>query len=201
MNTFCDRTGKTYPQDHLTPADCENLVSQFGRGITAVRNRALIMVMWRSGLRHAEALALKPKDVDLDNRKIRVLHGKGDKPRTVGMDSHTRAVLELWLSRREEKGIPRCKALFCSISKGMLGAEMDQAYVRRMIKKAADRAGIDKRVTPHGFRHAFATELLLEGVDIKAIQQALGHSTLMATDKYFSTLGDNLGINAVQNRG
>ena len=70
------------------------------RAPTGVRNRALIAVLWRSGLRISEALALELRDVDLEAGTVRVRHGKGDKSRTVGIDEQTSALLARWLDRR-----------------------------------------------------------------------------------------------------
>ena len=201
MITFFDRTGLKFPHDRLTPEDGERILATFSRrSISAVRNRALATVMYRSGLRHAEVLALKLKDIDLDKLTIRVLHGKGDKPRNVGMDTHTEAVLRLWLSKREDKGIPRDKPLFCTISKGNQGGSLNQEYVRQMISRAAKNAGLDKRVTPHTFRHACAADMYQETKDVLAIQQTLGHANLAATEKYLTTLSDNIGVEAIQSR-
>jgi site-specific recombinase XerD len=71
------------------------------RAPTGVRNRALIAVMWRSGLRVSEALSLELRDLDLDAGTLRVRHGKGDKSRTVGVDEQTSALLARWIDRRK----------------------------------------------------------------------------------------------------
>lgn len=191
-----DRSGKKYPHDHLTTADVEAILDTFSRVDTAIRNRALITVIWRSGLRHAEVLALVSKDIDLDKQTIRVLHGKGDKARTVGMDSRTRDALSLLMEVRKRRGLTNGGPLFCTWK----GAKLAQAYIRDMLAKKASKAGLEKRVTPHTLRHAFATSLHDEGVSMKAIQQSLGHSSLATTDVYLETLSGSLGVKAVQGR-
>jgi site-specific recombinase XerD len=75
---------------------------------TGIRNRALIAVLWRSGLRISEALALELRDVDLEAGSLRVRHGKGDKSRTVGIDEQTTALLARWLDRRRRLGPGVC---------------------------------------------------------------------------------------------
>src|SRR4051812_46875445 len=93
--------GLTYPAEVLTPEEVLRLIAACARrGPSGLRNRALIVVLWRGGLRIAEALALYPKDVDLTAGTITVLHGKGNKRRTVGIDPAALAIIERWLECR-----------------------------------------------------------------------------------------------------
>ena len=89
--------GKTYPPEPLTQREVLALLAACGRGASGIRNKALIVVLWRSGLRVAEALALEPKDINLETGQIAVLHGKGDRSRIVGMDPMACAIVEQWL--------------------------------------------------------------------------------------------------------
>ena len=151
--------------------------------VTGIRDRALITVMYRSGLRVGEALALRPKDVDLTIGSIAVLHGKGDRRRTVGIDPGAGPVILRWVVRRTELlappvGVP----LFCS----QKCRTMSRSMVREMLLRLARRTGIEKRVHPHGLRHTMAYELLMEGVPIPVIQRQLGHASLQTTDTYLS---------------
>jgi hypothetical protein len=86
------------------------------RAATGIRNRALIVVLYRGGLRLGEALALRPKDVELAAGTITILHGKGDRSRTVGLDPGAAAVLERWLERRRALGIGGRAPLFCTLA-------------------------------------------------------------------------------------
>jgi integrase/recombinase XerD len=136
--------------------------------------------MWRCGLRIAEALALELKDVDLDGAVIDVL-GKGDKRRKVGIDDTTAALIARWIDKRASlgyngKGTP----LFCTLA----GKTIKQQYVRALLPRLAAKADIERRMHPHGLRHAFAHRLAKEGVSMDVIRDALGHSSLAVTDRY-----------------
>jgi site-specific recombinase XerD len=148
-----------------------------------VRNRALIVVLWRGGLRISEALALRPVDVDLQTGAVTILHGKGDQRRVIGLDPMAIAVLEEWLGRRRALGIGPRKALFCTFS-SRRARPLDQAYVREMLSRLRVRAGVEKRVHPHGFRHTFTAEAISEGVPLNVVQRQLGHGSLHTTDRY-----------------
>src|SRR4051812_41356549 len=162
--------GRTFPAEILTPDEIMRLVGACARrGPSGLRNRALIVVLWRSGLRIGEALALRPKDIDRDAGTITVLHGKGNKRRTVGVDPPALAIVERWLDCRAKlrPRVPVGAPVFCTIARdeyGPPGRPMRSAYVRSMCKRLRGRAGIEKRVHPHGFRHTHAYELMMEGV-------------------------------------
>lgn len=150
------------------------------RAPTGIRNRALIAVLWRCGLRIAEALALELRDVDLEQGTIRVRHGKGDKSRTVGLDQQTSALLARWLDRRRGLHPGARSPVFCTLH----GGRLDPSYIRHLLPRLARRAGIDRRVHAHGLRHTYASELAREKTPINIIRDALGHSSLSVTDRY-----------------
>jgi integrase len=129
---------------------------------TGVRNRVLIATLYRAGLRIAEALSLLPNDVDLDAGTIRVLHGKGDRSRTVGIDAGATDLIKMWLKVREGLSPGVGARLFCTRS----GTPMNTSYVRQFLPRLARRVGIEKRVHPHGLRHTHAAELAAENVPI-----------------------------------
>jgi integrase/recombinase XerD len=149
------------------------------RAPTGIRNRALIAVLWRCGLRISEALALQPRDVDLQAGILRVRHGKGDKSRTLGLDEQTAALLARWLDRRQTLAGGR-EPVFCTLK----GDPIDSSYIRRLLPRLARKAGIDRRVHAHGLRHTHAAELAREGTPVNVIRDVLGHSTLTVTDRY-----------------
>ena len=98
-------TSRRRPPEVLTEAEAIALMKACStRAPTGVRNRALIAVLWRCGLRISEALALELRDVDLQEGTVRVRHGKGDRSRTVGLDEQTTALLARWLDRRKKGG-------------------------------------------------------------------------------------------------
>lgn len=173
--------GKKYPAEPLARSEVEALIKTCSkRAPTGVRNAALISLLWRSGLRISEALSLKPKDIDTERQSLRVLFGKGQKSRTVGLDSLAAASIGRWLDRRAQLGINGHAPLFCTLK----GKTVRANYVRELLPRLARRAGIEKRVHPHGLRHTFAFELANERMPIHYIQAALGHSSLATTDRY-----------------
>jgi integrase len=180
--------GRKLPAEPLKPREVLALIGACGKGRAGVRNRALIVTLWRSGLRISEALALYPKDVDLDAGEIRVLHGKGDQARTVGLDPTAAVYIEKWMAQRKRLGLTGRHPLFCVISKPTMGEPIHSAYVRELLKKLAVKAGVERRVHPHGLRHTHAFELANEGVPIDEIRRQLGHSNLGTTARYINHL-------------
>lgn len=183
------RKGTKYPVEPLTRAEVERLLQACSNGATGIRNRALLGVLWRSGLRVSEALALRPCDVEANS--LRVLHGKGDQARVVGLDLVARALLDLWLAKR-----PAGKTLFCTLQ----GAPVKTSYVRALMKRLAADAGIDKRVHPHGLRHTMAFDLVNERVPLNVISSQLGHSHLATTERYVNHLNPSVVIDIISNR-
>jgi site-specific recombinase XerD len=176
--------GRRFPPEPLTPDEVWALVDACGRGPAGRRNRALIVTMWRAGLRVSEAIALAPKDVDLDRGHVRVLHGKGDKSRIVALDPGACAIIERWVTERRTLELGTPAPLFCVISQPTAGEPIAASYVRELLHKLAIKAGINKRVHPHGLRHSYASFLMDQGVPIHHIKRMLGHSSLAVTERY-----------------
>ncbi len=183
------RKGTKYPVEPLTRSEVERLLQACSKGPTGIRNRALLAVMWRSGLRVSEALALRPCDVEAN--AIRILHGKGDQARVVGLDVVARALLDLWLAKR-----PNAKSLFCTLQ----GAPVKTAYVRALMKRLAADAGIMKRCHPHQLRHTMAVDLVNERVPLNVISAQLGHHSLATTERYVNHLNPAAVIDIISNR-
>ena len=163
---------------------------------TALRMRALLAVLYRSGLRISEALALYPKDVDLQTGAIRVLHGKGDKPRTAALDPGALAMLQLWLNRRSQLGFSGTDPVFCTRS----GQQLTTGYIRRWLPRVARQAGIEKRVHAHGLRHTHAAELRSEGIDVGIISKQLGHQSIATTARYLDHIAPLAVIETIGRR-
>lgn len=175
------------PPEPLSEAEVAALLGATGRSPSGIRNWALVWTLYRTGLRLAEALALLPRDITADG--LRVRHGKGDKARTVPLPDEARHALEHWMVVRERYASGR-QPVFCLITKGKEGLPVDQAYVRAMLRRLGDKAGLDKRVHAHGLRHSYAVRLARrEGVKLMHVQIALGHSNVATTAKYLRTLG------------
>jgi site-specific recombinase XerD len=186
----------TLPAEPLTEAEAEALMSAIpARSLTGIRNRALVTILYRAGLRIAEALALKASDIDPARGTIRVLRGKGCKPRTVGLDSGAMASVQRWIDARKAAGI-RSATLFCTLK----GDLLTRQYVSAMLKRQAVKAGIDKRVHPHGMRHTHFTELAAEHVPINVISKQAGHANSGITARYIDHIAPTDVIEAMQAR-
>jgi integrase len=176
--------GKKLAAEVLTPEELQLVLAANNKGLTGDRNRALIVIGWRAGLRISEALALKLTDLNAQQQTLRVLHGKGNKARTVGLDGAAWAVLHQWIARRDAAGLPATSPLFCTET----GGQLSDRYVRDLLPRLARAAKIDKRCHFHGLRHTMAFELASEGVPMHVIQQQLGHSNLAVTSRYINHL-------------
>lgn len=189
--------GRKLPPEVLTAAEVSALVRACSnKAPTGIRNRALLVLLYRGGLRINEALALRPKDLDRAAGTIRILHGKGDRARTVGLDPQAFAVLERWLDQRATLGINGHSTVFCTLK----GEPVSDSYVRVLLPRLAKKARIVKRVHPHGLRHTHAAELAREGVPARLIQAQLGHSSLATTDAYLRKIAPQDLIDAMQKR-
>ncbi len=163
--------------DVVKKRSMEHPNDSFSYGL-AKRNEAIIELLFASGMRVSELCDLKVCDVDLNIGRIRII-GKGNKERFVDIcQDETQKTLSEWLECRD-----RCvddAPFFCS----RLGRKMSQQSVRLLVRQLTLICGIKKHVTPHTFRHTFATLLLEEDVDIVYIQHLLGHSSIMTTQIY-----------------
>src|SRR3990172_10313767 len=148
-----------YPAESYTTEEVRRLLEASGDTWVGKRNRALIVVMWRTGLRLAEALSLRIIDIDWQAQTIRVLHGKGDRARTVGIDRRALDVVQEYLNSTDRTFGPD-SPLFCT----RRGDKIQQSYVRAFLSRLARQADVRRRVHAHGFRHTFAVEMAREGV-------------------------------------
>jgi site-specific recombinase XerD len=176
--------GLKLPPEPLTLDEVERLLAVLGRGPCGHRNRAMVVLMWRSGLRIGETLALKPKDIDAADGTVTVLRGKGGRRRTVAVDAYALATLELWARDREKLRLTGHHHLFCTVDVRTRGRQLSDTYVRDMLKKRARQAGIEKRVHPHGLRHTMAYNLIMRSAPLGVIRDQLGHSKLATTMRY-----------------
>jgi len=189
--------GKRLPPEPLTRPEVERLLAGCSKRCpTGLRNRAIIVLLWRAQLRAAEALSLFPKDLDADRSTIRVLHGKGDKSRTVGLDPGSWEILERWIERRKLLGFTGRERLFCTLN----GKPIFDSYLRKLLPRLGRKMGIEKRCHPHGLRHSGAFELATEGHPIHVISAQLGHASVAVTDRYIRHLAPVKLIETMQAR-
>lgn len=176
--------GRKFPAEPLTGREVRQLLKACGRDTAGNRNRALIVIYWRCGLRNAEALALAGKDVDLDRGTVTVLHGKGNRRRVVAIDQAAVKLLRPWEAERRRLGFGDADPFIPVLEGPTRGREVQQAYPRNLLKRLAEKAEIAKRVHPHGLRHTYAASLLDAGVPIHYIKRMLGHSSIAITEHY-----------------
>jgi len=180
--------GRTYAPDPFHVEDLVALLNAMtpqrpGRlgELSAERLRSLVIVMWRTGMRISEALALEERDLERRNKTLVIRHGKGDRRRVVAMDEWGWQQLDRWLELR--KTLPLGQ-LFCVLHGPTAGRAMHGSDVRRQLSEAGQRAGLRRRANPHSFRHTHAVELWREGVDLFRVQKQLGHARLDVTGIY-----------------
>jgi integrase/recombinase XerC len=162
----------------LDEAEVEALLDMPGDALAAVRGRAILELLYATGMRCAELVALDAGEVDLGARMVRVV-GKGRKERVVLFGQPAQQALAAWLARRRAVR-PRTDALFLNARGGRLTDRSVRALVARRVAQAA----LARRCSPHTLRHSFATHLLTRGADLRAIQELLGHASLSTTQRY-----------------
>lgn len=185
----------TRPAEVPTHDEIEKLMRACSRrSAVGIRNRALIAVLWRAGLRCAEALAIRPSDIDFKDGSVRVLHGKGDKARTVGVDDWALSVIDQWLEIRKGMGIGPLSPVFCTKKGGPIAT----AYVRAMLPRMAVKAGVSRRIHAHGLRHAYAAFMHGKSVGVGYISGQLGHTRIATTEIYLGNIAPESRIRAVR---
>lgn len=187
--------GKRYPADHVRPDEVRAMMQVLATGKpTDTRLRGLIGVLWGSGLRIAEALALESQDVDAERRQIRVRDGKGHKARTTTITPSGMQALQDWLDIRARWCLRKDGPVFCTRE----GRPLASANIRSVLPKVAARAGVDRRIHAHAFRHTYAVELARAGVPMPLIQRLLGHSNLGTTNTYLQSLSPEEALDAAR---
>ena len=162
----------------------------------AQRNRAIIETLYGSGLRVSELLNLTLSDIFFKEDIIRVT-GKGDKQRLVPLGSYSKKYIRIY--KDEIRGLKKIKKedndiLFLNRN----GRKMTRAMIFTIVKDSAVKAGIKKKISPHTFRHSFATHLLENGADLKTIQVLMGHESITTTEIY--THLDNQHLKSVMEK-
>ncbi len=166
--------------DLITPTELKRLLkAASGPEEKGFRNIAMLELLFSTGLRVSELCSL---DTDLDlTQDSFSIRGKGDKVRVVFVSPIAKETVSSYLKRRKDMS----EALFVNIPRGSsTPTRLTPRSVERIIKECAIKAGITKKVTPHILRHAFATDLLNNGADIRSVQQLLGHASINTTQIY-----------------
>jgi integrase/recombinase XerD len=160
-----------------------------GSAPLALRDRALLEVMYACGLRASEAVGLELSDVDLDEGLLRT-RGKGDKERIVPIGRHAQAALALYLrgGRSELVG----NHVQARLLVNHRGGDLTRQGLYKIVQGHARRAGLQEKMSPHTLRHTFATHLLAGGCDLRSLQEMLGHADLATTQVYTHLSADRL---------
>jgi len=156
--------------DLLGNDDLERLLNiHSGNNISELRNRAILETLFSTGLRISELCSLKVDDINIARGEFSV-RGKGGKIRVVFLSDRAKTALKSYLDKRADMS----DILF----------DITPRSIQRMLRAYAIRAGIAKKVTPHVLRHAFATDLLQNGADLRSVQALLGHANISTTQIY-----------------
>ena len=169
------------PTEVLSAREIGRLLAALdGEGWLDKRNVAIVQLMVRAGLRVGEIVNLQVNDVSLSERKgevvVKAAGGKGQKERIVPLPKEARKALKTYLEVRPDEG----NYLFVSRQ----GNPIHSRDVQRLLRAAAQKAGVTKRVTPHTLRHTYATRALRAGVDLATLSKLLGHENLTTTARY-----------------
>lgn len=151
------------------------------------RDRAILELLYASGLRVTECVTLKPIDLDLQSGLLRV-HGKGSKDRIVPMHNAAMQVLQLYMRDWRPHFAPIENFVFLNRS----GKGLTRQAIWKLVQRYVLKAEVHKSVSPHTFRHSFATHLLDGGADLRTVQLLLGHTDISATEIYTHVQADRL---------
>ncbi|UCG69044.1 MAG: tyrosine-type recombinase/integrase [Thermoplasmata archaeon] len=177
--------GHTLPKIILTPSEAERIIQQPNISImVGIRDRAILELLYSTGIRVGECEALTVYDVDTEERLVHIRHGKGGKERIVPMGTDAAK----WIKEYQQRARPRSNrfkphviSLFLSIN----GNPINHKMIRSMVQKYIKQAKIKKKgISCHAFRHLFATELIRNGADIVSVQKLLGHKDIRSTLVY-----------------
>ena len=145
------------------------------------RNRAIIEMMYGSGLRVSELIEIQLSNIDIEHSFMKV-EGKGSKQRLVPLSEEAETQMKLWLIIRNGMKIQKGFEDYLFLNRR--GAKLTRVMIFTIVKQLAQMAGIKKNISPHTFRHSFATHLLEGGANLRVIQQLLGHESIMTTEIY-----------------
>ncbi len=170
--------GRQLP-DILSTAEIDRIIAAVDTTTAkGLRDAAMLETLYSCGLRVSELISLRMSDLFFGEGYIRVI-GKGDKQRLVPVSTMARDRIQLYLEHRRPY-----RASEDTVFLNNRGRKLTRVMVFTVVKQAAGRAGIDKQVSPHTFRHSFATHLLEGGASIRQVQEMLGHESILTTEIY-----------------
>lgn len=176
------RLGRRLP-DTLNYSEIESLLESIDLSTPeGGRNRAILEMLYSSGLRVSELVNLKLSNIHFDIGFLRVM-GKGSKERLVPIGRDALKYLKIYVDEIRVH-VPMKKTHENFVFLNRRGTHLSRVYVFTMIKACAERIGLKKTISPHTFRHSFATHLIEGGADLRAVQEMLGHESIMTTEIY-----------------
>ena len=189
--------GLRFPADPPPVEEIIAVMRATGSGPDGARLRALIVLLWRAGLRISEALDLAETDLDRPRGALTVRRGKGGRRREVGMDRWAWTQLDPWLTLRTRLPVG---ALFCILRGPTRGRPCAPAGIGSQLHRSAQVAGVRRRFAAHQLRHAHAVEMSPEDVPLLVIERQLGHADLGITSAYLRGIDNTEIIHAVHER-
>jgi site-specific recombinase XerD len=144
-----------------------------------LRDKAILELMYATGIRCSELIHIKLNDIDLDNKTIRII-GKGNKERIVLFGNKAKERLVTYIKHERPEMVQKDEALFLN----QWGGSLTSRSIQRIIVMFRQFLKVERAITPHKIRHSFATHLLSQGVDLRIIQELLGHKTVASTERY-----------------
>ena len=189
--------GRRYPANPPTTEEIVAMLRACPTTACGRRLKALVIVLWRSGLRTSEALALEERDLDPVAGSIKVRRGKAGKRRIVETDPWAWRQIEPWLDERLRLSPG---PVFCVVHGPTAGRHTSASAARTALKSLAADAGVRRRIAPHQLRHCHAIELAREGVPVHLLQRQLGHANPAVTTVYLSGVAPEEVLRAAQLR-
>ncbi|WP_448699112.1 site-specific tyrosine recombinase XerD [Mucilaginibacter sp. AW1-3] len=169
--------------DTLSLADIDNLIAAVDVSTPeGMRNKTMIEVLYSCGLRVSELVTLRISNLYLEINFIKIV-GKGNKERLVPIGTEAIKYLKIWLNELRPH-IPIQSGEEDMVFLNRRGKRLSRVYVFMMVKELAEKIGLKKSISPHTFRHSFATHLIEGGADLRAVQEMLGHESITTTEIY-----------------
>lgn len=180
---------KTGTKPVLTPEEVKKILDQPNLGtLTGIRDRTVLEVFYTTGVRLQELCSLTIYDADLSGSILRINKGKGGKDRVVPLGKHAKKFLREYITKARPCFTRRARTSRCLFVNNY-GNPLNKQLVSIMIRKYRKSGKIKKQVTAHTFRHTFATVLVKNGADVRAVQKMMGHTDLRTTQQYIRSLG------------
>jgi len=169
-----------YLPEVLSVQEVDDIIASVDTSTPAgLRDRAILEVLYGCGLRVSEAAGLRLFDIFAKEGFLRIV-GKGDKERIIPLGEMAAEALEAWYGSRPEP----CRGYEDFVFLNRSGKSLSRVSIFNMVKKQAMLAGVRKEISPHTFRHSFATHLVENGADLRVVQEMLGHESILTTEIY-----------------